>query len=297
MIQVDMFNTPPPPIPQGKPPPPMQGGPQPFQALSFKPFKAPDGEFDGKRLRKSVMRKTVDYNSSVVNMLESRVWQRDERDRGQLQADVCYASEMLPPPAYPVNPINAVVTKFVRTSTNKAKCPIFCLAWTPEGRRLVTGASSGEFTLWNGLTFNFETILQAHDSSVRTMVWSHNDQWMVTGDTGGFVKYWQTNMNNVKLFQAHKDPVRGLRYNTFISMCHFYHLINTHLNFSTMIYKASILGVKSLILYHGVIPALLLILFLSCLFKRILTIFISFCTRKHKDDFFITVDHFMYPIR
>lgn len=32
--------------------------------------------------------------------------------------------------------------------------------WTPEGRRLITGASSGEFTLWNGLTFNFETILQ-----------------------------------------------------------------------------------------------------------------------------------------
>lgn len=34
------------------------------------------------------------------------------------------------------------------------------MQWTPEGRRLVTGASSGEFTLWNGLTFNFETILQ-----------------------------------------------------------------------------------------------------------------------------------------
>lgn len=34
--------------------------------------------------------------------------------------------------------------------------------WTPEGRRLVTGASSGEFTLWNGLTFNFETILQVN---------------------------------------------------------------------------------------------------------------------------------------
>ena len=37
---------------------------------------------------------------------------------------------------------------------------VFTLAWTPEGRRLITGASSGEFTLWNGLTFNFETILQ-----------------------------------------------------------------------------------------------------------------------------------------
>ena len=128
--------------------------------------------------------------------------------------------------------------------------------WTPEGRRLITGASSGEFTLWNGLTFNFETILQvrkktvvihhnvlpslfqdrcgvsffvfkcktgvkcnkfdlvcvqAHDTSVRAMVWSHNDMWMLTADHAGFLKYWQSNMNNVKVYQAHKDPVRGLR--------------------------------------------------------------------------------------
>ncbi|PRD28991.1 UNVERIFIED_CONTAM: pre-mRNA 3' end processing protein WDR33, partial [Trichonephila clavipes] len=84
--------------------------------------------------------------------------------------------------------------------------------WTPEGRRLVTGASSGEFTLWNGLTFNFETILQAHDSPVRCMVWSHNDVWMVTGDHAGYVKYWQSNMNNVKMFQAHKEPLRGISF-------------------------------------------------------------------------------------
>ena len=32
--------------------------------------------------------------------------------------------------------------------------------WTPEGRRLLTGSSSGEFTLWNGTGFNFETIMQ-----------------------------------------------------------------------------------------------------------------------------------------
>lgn len=76
------------------------------------------------------------------------------------------------------------------------------MAWTPEGRRLVTGASSGEFTLWNGLTFNFETILQAHDSPVRSMIWSHNDIWMVTADHAGYVKYWQSNMNNVKMFQV-----------------------------------------------------------------------------------------------
>ena len=79
--------------------------------------------------------------------------------------------------------------------------------WTPEGRRLLTGSMSGELTLWNGLTFNFETILrvrqcgrigagtcmhsganvilicwrmQAHDSPMRFMEWSHNCNWMVT---------------------------------------------------------------------------------------------------------------------
>lgn len=188
----------------------------------FRPYHAPkivaggqdtlQDEFDGKRLRKSVMRKTVDYNSAIIKSLENRVWQRDYRDRRALQPDVIYYPDLLPPPSYIDNPINAVTTRFVKTATNKMRCPIFCMAWTPEGRRLVTGASSGEFTLWNGLTFNFETILQAHDSPVRTMVWSHNESWMVTGDHAGYVKYWQSNMNNVKMFQAHKEAIRGLRY-------------------------------------------------------------------------------------
>jgi polyadenylation factor subunit 2 len=42
------------------------------------------------------------------------------------------------------------------------------------------------------------------------MIWSNNEQWMLTGDHNGFVKYWQSNMNNVKVYQAHTDPVRGL---------------------------------------------------------------------------------------
>ncbi|KAL1124488.1 hypothetical protein AAG570_001114 [Ranatra chinensis] len=196
------------------------GGPrQPF----FQPFRAYrqggtgpvifDPEFDGKRLRKSAMRKTVDYNAAIIKMLEARVWQRDYRDRRSLQPDPMYIPEMMPPSSYEDNPINAVTTRFVKTATNKMRCPIFCMAWTPEGRRLVTGASSGEFTLWNGLTFNFETILQAHDTPVRTMVWSHNEMWMVTADHAGYVKYWQSNMNNVKMFLAHQEAIRGIRYN------------------------------------------------------------------------------------
>ncbi|XP_076472222.1 uncharacterized protein LOC143301721 isoform X2 [Babylonia areolata] len=168
--------------------------------------------FDGKRMRKAIHRKTIDYNSSMIHYLENRVFQRDHRDRRAIQPDGLYTPQLMPPLAMQDKPMNCVTTKFVRTSTNKFRCPVFCLAWTPEGRRLVTGASSGEFTLWNGLTFNFETILQAHDVSVRAMRWTHNDLWMVTADHGGYVKYWQSNMNNVKMYQGHKEPIRGVSF-------------------------------------------------------------------------------------
>ncbi|KAH7955337.1 hypothetical protein HPB52_000372 [Rhipicephalus sanguineus] len=84
-------------------------------------------EFDGKRLRKAVARKTVDYNAAVVEYLENRVWQRDYRDARALQPDSGYYTRLMPPLAMLANPINAVTTKFVRTSTNKMRCPIFCV--------------------------------------------------------------------------------------------------------------------------------------------------------------------------
>ncbi len=199
-----------------RPPPNMPGGNYGSAAAAASMAAAAgqnSDDFDGKRPRKSVMRKTVDYNSSFMGMIERRVWQRDFRDKRALQPDVLHYPSLLPPVDSPENPTNAVTTKFVKTATNKMRCPVFTLDWTPEGRRLITGASSGEFTLWNGLTFNFETILQAHDSPVRAMKWSHNDTWMVTGDSGGYIKYWQSNMNNVKMFQAHKElPVRGVSF-------------------------------------------------------------------------------------
>jgi len=44
--------------------------------------------------------------------------------------------------------------------------------------------------------------VQAHDDPVRSMIWSHNDEWMITCDDGGIIKYWQRTMNNVKAFQV-----------------------------------------------------------------------------------------------
>ncbi|KAG5449460.1 WD repeat-containing protein 33, variant 2, partial [Clonorchis sinensis] len=167
---------------------------------------------DARKSRKAVFRRTIDYNASTVNYLKDRLWVNRPTDRRALQPDYLWSPKLCPPKIYTDCPMNCVMSKPVRTSTNKNKCPIYCVCWTPEGRRLITGAFSGEFTLWNGLTFNFETILQAHESQIRCMKWSHNEEWLLTADHSGYVKYWQANMNNVEMYQAHKEPIRGVRY-------------------------------------------------------------------------------------
>uniref|UniRef100_A0A183BPN4 WD_REPEATS_REGION domain-containing protein n=1 Tax=Globodera pallida TaxID=36090 RepID=A0A183BPN4_GLOPA len=175
-------------------------------------------EGPGRRLRKNVanVRKHIDYIANALNHMEARLWQSPHRHQSQwerpvIQPDILYQSYVLMPKLTPEMPVDCVLSKFVRAAMNKVKCPIYSLCWTPEGKRLITGASSGEFTLWNGTAFNFETILQAHDVAIRAMKWSHNDQWLASADHDGFVKYWQPNFNNVHMFQAHKDePIRSL---------------------------------------------------------------------------------------
>jgi len=64
------------------------------------------------------------------------------------------------------------------------------------------------------------------------MIWSRSEQWMLTGDDKGYLKYWQANMNNVKMFQGHTEAIRGLRYyiyhhlKLYITLILFFFLIN-----------------------------------------------------------------------
>ncbi|EDO40985.1 predicted protein [Nematostella vectensis] len=49
--------------------------------------------FDGKRMRKAVIRKTIDYNSCVVKFLENRKWFKHLDSRHGIQPDEAYAAE------------------------------------------------------------------------------------------------------------------------------------------------------------------------------------------------------------
>eukprot|EP00557_Chaetoceros_sp_GSL56_P012197 CAMPEP_0176485284 /NCGR_PEP_ID=MMETSP0200_2-20121128/4958_1 /TAXON_ID=947934 /ORGANISM="Chaetoceros sp., Strain GSL56" /LENGTH=422 /DNA_ID=CAMNT_0017881919 /DNA_START=474 /DNA_END=1742 /DNA_ORIENTATION=+ len=85
----------------------------------------------------------------------------------------------------------------------KNSSPVMALSFTPGGRRLLTGNQDGEFTLWDGLTFSFELILAAHDTSFRCMAWSHNQNYLLTSDASGNIKYWSPSIAPVQSLDAH----------------------------------------------------------------------------------------------
>ena len=65
---------------------------------------------------------------------------------------------MVTPAARITNPVDTVPAKHLHSSVNKERSPVNVVRWTPDGRRLLTGLMSGEFTVWNGSAFNFETL-------------------------------------------------------------------------------------------------------------------------------------------
>src|SRR4051794_25499629 len=119
-------------------------------------------------------RSVTDYGSSATKWMLGRKmkWRRSGRTFEHLRPNAAYIMDLLLPSAYSDNPSASVPTKHIHASLNKIKHPVNVVKWTPEGRRLLTGSSSGEFTLWNGMGFNFETIMQAHDCAIRACEYS-----------------------------------------------------------------------------------------------------------------------------
>ncbi|KAI0180170.1 WD40 repeat-like protein [Hypoxylon sp. FL1284] len=178
---------------------------------------APGGGHDGGNfgtfVRARGRRPVTDYGSTLVHWMRNRQPRSAGSFNGEAERpSASYITDMLPPLARVSNPAESVPTKHLHSSLNKIKHPVNVVRWTPEGRRLLTASSSGEFTLWNGTGFNFETIMQAHDVAIRALAYSHSDDWLISADHDGIIKYWQPNFNNVQVIQGHSDPIRDLAF-------------------------------------------------------------------------------------
>lgn len=170
--------------------------------------------YEGRRIKKFMQRRTVDYFGSLSHLsLRQKLATSTRNDalRGLVYPSPHAIPGFLLPAGYD-NLATSVTSVLVHTSTNKIRCPVNVVKWMPDGRRVLTGSTSGEFTLWNGLTFNFETIMQAHESAVRAMAWSKSGTYLISADQNGTVKYFTSNLNTLQAFTAHADSARGLAF-------------------------------------------------------------------------------------
>lgn len=171
------------------------------------------GSQDHSQKRYLAQRRTVDVSSPYEKLYYYR---KHGLPLPTIQPETTFTSDLMPPAAYHHNGrVINIPNKFTHLSSNKVKHVIPALKWTPEGRRLVVATYSGEFSLWNGSSFNFESIMQAHDSAVTTMEYSHAGDWLISGDSDGTIKIWQPNFNMVKeLDQAHTECIRDIAFSS-----------------------------------------------------------------------------------
>ncbi|KAI5168399.1 polyadenylation factor subunit 2 [Pancytospora epiphaga] len=163
--------------------------------------------YDGKRVQPVYERMIYDGTSAMIYEEQVPVLPSILDPRYNLSSQILAIHSPETAPVY-----DCVTGRFLHLCINKIRSPVNVVLWSIDGRRLLSGSSSGEITMWNGFSFNFDTILQAHDTAIRSMSWSPSGSFLVTGDHSGDIKYWHPSMNNIQLFKAHDEAVKDVSF-------------------------------------------------------------------------------------
>lgn len=181
--------------------------------LALRPESLPTTELNEdaqeKTVQKSVVRRTVDVTGPWVRWLEAPPPLPHARP---LDGTPASALDLLPPAAYGHQPVSSFAVKFAAQAPSKTRSSVNAAVWTRDGRRCLTGTQAGEFCMWNGQSFQFETIIQAHETPIRSMVFTHAGNFLVSADDGGNVRYWRPNLELVKSFSAHAEAIRQVSF-------------------------------------------------------------------------------------
>lgn len=98
---------------------------------------------------------------------------------------------MLLPSEYLHVPASAIAAKLAHTCSNHFKASLTTCTFHPSTSRIVTGNKNGEMAFWdlhNGFKF-VKQFTAHHMTRLTAMRWSNNEQYCITGDANGFVKY------------------------------------------------------------------------------------------------------------
>lgn len=173
-------------------------------------------ETDAELEKRLQQKRSIDYFTPIGKyMISKNVYNRRRRHAfpiGSIRPDSSFITD-LPAPLVTMPEVVDMSTRFVHVATNKTKHAIHTIKWTPDAKRILVASFGGEFTLWNGFNFSFDSIMQAHDFPIYSLEYSYNAKWLISGDQSGCIKYWQPNFNNVNIIdKGHEDCVNELSF-------------------------------------------------------------------------------------
>ncbi|GBF95106.1 hypothetical protein Rsub_07690 [Raphidocelis subcapitata] len=163
-----------------------------------------------KATQKAIPKRTVDYCGPYVKLLQERLLARTPWEARAMQPTMAAALDLLPPEGYPHAPASSLAVKFVHNSQNRVRCAVNVAAWQPDARRCITGAQTGEISLWRGSDHQFESVLQAHEAPLRCMVYTHNGSYLLSGDDAGTLKIFKRNFQPLRELPAHRESLRAV---------------------------------------------------------------------------------------
>lgn len=143
-------------------------------------------------------RKIIEPQPSLVSYIHSRPYSN-------------HFHRQLPTFAEPI-PQLSICSNLVCSFKNKKPSPVFSVQWTNHGKRAIIGCDSGEFLLWSGINFKYESLIQVHNCGVRVMKWTKNYQFMISGDSKGYIIVSKNNMKALKQEHGHEESVRDLSF-------------------------------------------------------------------------------------
>ncbi len=85
---------------------------------------------------------------------------------------------------------------------------IFDLAFSPDGKRLASGALDSTARIWNVETGESELVLKGHTNGVHAVAWSADGKHLVTGSLDGTGRIWNTDTGASEAeLTGHRGPV------------------------------------------------------------------------------------------
>jgi WD40 repeat protein len=83
-----------------------------------------------------------------------------------------------------------------------------CVAWSPDGKRLVTASADHTIKIWDALSGRELLVLAGHSGAIRGVAWSPDGKWVASGSEDKTAKIWDAGTGKeIRTLIGHNDTV------------------------------------------------------------------------------------------